>query len=498
MDGWIITTSLIGVFLLISLALGFLARARSDQSAEDFLLCGRRTRFWLLYFTVVASFHSAFVLLGAPAFFYKHGVSFWVAGVWTMLVGALGVLIGPRIWLLGKRFGHVTPADLLGHFYGGERIRLIVAGVSILFTMTYIQAQAQGLGYILTEATGGRIPEAAATALLISVAGLYLTIGGLRAVYFTDALQGVWMYIALWAGALYLLSNEQIGGVSGLFRQLGETHEAWLTVPGPLGFFDGGNWFAFGWIFSLGILLQPHLFMRYYSAIDARTVRWLGATTPIYLTTLFIPAGLVGLSGLVLLPGLEGHEIDVLLPRLLAEHTPPWLAGVIMAGAAAAALSTVDSIIHANMTIFTRDLYQRFIKPTATDAELVRVGRILAGSLLVIAYVLTTVRPGFLVQLVGLSGEAALQLAPAVAGALYSRIVRLNGRGVGLGLIAGMITLGAAVALPELKIPGVHRALLALTVNALLATLLSRLTSPHPQEKRAEVERVLAAPLDSE
>ncbi|MEQ8764762.1 MAG: sodium:solute symporter family protein [Planctomycetota bacterium] len=492
MDGWIITTSMIGVFLLVSLGLGFLARARSDEGAEDFLICGRKTRFWLLYFTVVASFHSAFVLLGAPAAFYKHGVSFWVAGVWTMLVGALGIVLGPRIWALGKRFGHITPADLLGHFYGGSAVRLMVAGISILFTMTYIQAQAQGLGYILTEATQGKIPEAVATGILIAVAGLYLTIGGLRAIYFTDALQGIWMYIALWVAAIWIVADEKVGGVTGLFSHLAEERPEWLTLPGPQGFFGNANWFAFGWIFSLGILLQPHLFMRYYSAIDAKTVRWLGATTPIYLTTLFIPAALVGLSGLILLPDLQGSDIDLVLPRLLTGHVSPWLAGLILAGAAAAAMSTVDSIIHANMTIFTRDLYQRFVKPDASDRQLVFVGRFLAWGLLLIAYLLTTIRPDFLVRLVGLSGAGAMQLAPCVAGALFPKWIRFTSKGACAGLVVGLIVLIDGTISPTHQVLGLHPAILAVLVNLVVTSLVSRVTKPHSEEQREAVRDCLS------
>lgn len=62
------------------------------------------------------------------------------------------------------------------------------------------------------------------------------------------------------------------------------------------------------------------MMLRYYSAASARTVRWLGATTPLYLMTLYIPAALVGLGGAVVMPGLEVP--DRIFPELLMVYAP--------------------------------------------------------------------------------------------------------------------------------------------------------------------------------
>ena len=71
-----------------------------------------------------------------------------MAGTWTVLVGAITYTLGTRIWALGKKFGYITPADLIADFFESEAVRVIVALVSVLFTLIYIQVQAQGLGYI--------------------------------------------------------------------------------------------------------------------------------------------------------------------------------------------------------------------------------------------------------------------------------------------------------------------------------------------------------------
>ncbi len=182
MEAWVVATGLIFIYLLITIVLGVVANRRMTVDLEDFLLYGRKAGFVVLYLTVVASFHSAFAFLGSGGFFYTHGVGFWAAGTWTLLVGAITYVIGTRVWALGKAFGYITPADMLADFYESEAVRVAVAIVSVVFTILYVQVQAQGLGYILNVASGGRISFEVGTLILLIVAAGYLMAGGLRAV----------------------------------------------------------------------------------------------------------------------------------------------------------------------------------------------------------------------------------------------------------------------------------------------------------------------------
>ena len=202
MESWMVATGLILLYVLVTIVLGVLANRAMSLDLEDFLLYGRKAGFVVLYLTGVASYHSAFAFLGSGGFFYRHGIGFWEAGTWTVLTGAITYTLGVRIWALGKRFRYITPADMLADFYESEVVRGVVALVSVFFTILYIQVQAQGLGYIISVASGDRISFEVGTFFLVLVAGGYLVAGGLRAVYWTDVVQGVWMYVAGWAGAL--------------------------------------------------------------------------------------------------------------------------------------------------------------------------------------------------------------------------------------------------------------------------------------------------------
>ena len=483
MEPWVVSTGLIFIYLIATIVIGMLANRKGTANMEDFFLCGRQAGFIVLYLTVVATFHSAFAFLGSGGFFYTHGIGFWMAGTWTVLVGAITYTIGTRIWALGKKFGYITPADMIADFYESEAVRVIVAVVSVVFTLIYIQVQAQGLGYILSVATGDRIPFAWASLILLVVAAGYLVVGGLRAVYWTDVIQGVWMYIAVWAGSL-VLTYKLFGGPVQLWRRLAAERPDLLTLPGPEGFFTPGMWVGMTIALSFGIIFQPHMMIRYFTAASDRTLKVLGATTPIYLMTLFIPAAFVGLGGALILPDLA--QPDRVFPELLFRYAPAWLTGLILAGATAAAMSTLDSILHSNMTVLTRDVYQRYVAPNRSQKHYLAFGRWVVLVLLLLGWFLTVYNLDFLVTLVTLSGAGALQLMPAVLAVCYPARWRTTSAGVVSGIGAGLVTLYLTRVVVYQPF-GMHEALWSLVINFAVMLTVSAFTRP-PSD--ATVERI--------
>jgi SSS family solute:Na+ symporter len=148
-------------------------------------------------------------------------------------------------------------------------------------------------------------------------------------------------------------------------------------------------------------------------------------------------------------------------------------------------MSTLDSILHANMTVLTRDVYQRYIAPERSQAHYVLVGRMIVVALLVVGYLLSVKTFGFLVTLVTLSGAGALQLMPAMLGVCFPGGRVLTRTGVLAGLTAGLVTLyltlvpapnplATLVAVPHPY--GMHGGIWALLVNAAVAMAVSAVT----------------------
>jgi SSS family solute:Na+ symporter len=182
---------------------------------------------------------------------------------------------------------------------------------------------------------------------------------------------------------------------------------------------------------------------------------------------------------------------------------------VILAGATAAAMSTLDSILHSNMTVLTRDVYQRYVAPGASQAHYVWVGRVIVIGLLAVGFVLSVKTFAFLVTLVTLSGSGALQLMPAIVGVcfpgrrLFTKAGVLSGMGVGLGvlyltLVASPNPLSGWLDLPHPF--GLHGAVWSIVANFAVTILVSRLTAPPSPETvsriHGEVERFVYGEKD--
>jgi len=265
------------------------------------------------------------------------------------------------------------------------------------------------------------------------------------------------------------------GGPLQLWRAVAEQRPDLLSVPGPQGFFTPGIWFGMMVALSFGIVFQPHMMIRYYTAASGRTIKWLGATTPIYLMTLYIPAALVGLGGAVALPNLATP--DRVFPELLFIHAPAWLTGLILAGATAAAMSTLDSILHSNMTVLTRDIYQRFLVPDASQAHYVRVGRFIVLGLLGVGYMLSVSTFELLVTLVTLSGAGALQLMPGIMGVCFPSKRLMTKAGILSGIGAGLFVLYLTLVVVPHPL-GLHASVWSLLANYLAAFSVSRFSQP--------------------
>ena len=197
-EAWQVVTSIIIVYSLLMMGLGYLAWRRFRGTIEDYYLASRTLGGLILFLTLAATYHSAFAFLTSVAVVTTAGVSFWVGSMlWTIMAAVAGYVIGRRLYIVGKAKGHITPADMLADYYNSEALRFVTAVSMALFVIGYIVVQAIGLGIILGIGSGGRIPYELASLVFMGITIIYLVVGGNRAAFWTDAIQGVWMYVGI-------------------------------------------------------------------------------------------------------------------------------------------------------------------------------------------------------------------------------------------------------------------------------------------------------------
>ncbi len=426
----------ITAYLAITILLGFCFRKRSAKSVDDYFVSGRNVNWWLAGTSMVATTFAADTPLVVTGLVYTQGIS----GNWlwwgSLLSGMMTVFLFARLWrrsglLTDVQFAEIRysgkPAAFLRGFralYLGLLMNCVILGW-VTKAMTSIVATTLG-GTPALLAVGHWVaplggvwsgPDGAALAVcvffLIPFTGLYVSLGGLWGVLWTDLFQFVLKMSIVIAIAFYAV--RAVGGMSALIARLGLMRNASVpkllaqsTAPAagnPLAFFPnlsaglttemlwtipvatflvniGLQWWAF-WYPGAEPGGGGYIAQRIFSARDERqgllSVLWFNVA---HYAIRPWPWILTALSVIVLYPGLAHPETGFML--VMNNYLPHSMRGLAIAGFLAAFMSTVATQLNWGASYLVSDFYRRFLRPQAGNAHYVMVSR-LATVLLVIA-----------------------------------------------------------------------------------------------------------------
>jgi len=405
--------AIVGLYLAATLAIGWYGYVRTGTTPDEYFLAGGTLGRVVFPLTLFATLMSAFLFLGSAGWGYRHGLG-WMAllGV-EALAGLPLAVIGLRVWRVGRERGFLTPPELVGAAYDSDAVKLVVLAVQFVWAGPYLAIQAIGGGLLFETITDGAVSFAGGAVLVTVVTGVYLTLGGLRSVAWSDVLQGVAVVVLLAGAAAYLLpaldpaaTTRELAAETGL-----------LTPAGDRGFFTPGVRLSFLLMNAMAIVAYPQMFQRFLAAEDERAFRSLLIWWPVMVLVAAVVPVLLGVWGAAALPDLA--DPDTVLPALLAAHAPTWLFGVVMGGALAAMMSTADSLVLTLSSIVSRDLYRAHLNPEASDARETWVGRAAAVALLAIGLGIALVQEGTIVGLAVYFIQGNALLLPAFLAALY-------------------------------------------------------------------------------
>ncbi|WP_226374291.1 sodium:solute symporter family protein [Virgibacillus alimentarius] len=437
------------------------------------------------FFTVSATWWSAFAFLGSNASFYIEGPVYLTAFAWNILFGFLYFFVGKRIWYLGKKFNYVTPSDLLGDFYNNEKVRIIVGLIVIIFTIPYLQIQLTGGAYLIEVASGGIIPFWLAALLFYTVIIIYVWIGGMRAVAWTDIIYGALLFFGLLFVGFYI--SKTVGGPIALFKQMLESNPEHLTLPGPEGSSGYSAWISLCFITAIGALMGPQLWLRMYAVKNGKLFNLMPFLISFVAIT-YIGSVLVSWTGVLKMPGVV--NADQILPLMVMEYAPFIIGALILAGGASAAMSTANSQIHAVSAVMTKDFYQRYANPLASQSKLIQMGRYFLLIFSILAYFLTLFAPGLLVTIGLIAFGGTAQLIVPTIGALFWK--RSNAYGAITGLTVSILFIILFTFIPGLSSPlGLDPAMWGLLINFAFFIIVSLTTSPRDQEVVERFEKAI-------
>jgi solute:Na+ symporter, SSS family len=373
----------IGLYFLGMLTIGWYF-SRRNLSRADYLLGGRRMKSWMVGVSLFASMFSVIGYISMPGEIIKNGPMYWTGLVCYPLVFLIvGYLLIPAITKLPVSSAYEILERRLD-----VKVRLFA---STLFLMLRIIWMAM---IIYTAAQKIIIPimhwpaESAfwVSAVIGGVTLIYTSMGGIRAVVFTDVIQAFILFIG--AILTLILITVQLGGPGEWFPSRWPEHWVKWTWYDPQARISFGTTFTSifcWWVFTAGsdqIAIQ-----RYLSTRDTRSARKAFLLTLItdILATLFL--ALVGMAllgyymkkGDVLIPGetLENCA-DKLFPAFIVAALPAGLTGLVVAGLLSAAMSCLSAGINSSCLVITHDFFTRFRKTELSESRQVRLARVVS------------------------------------------------------------------------------------------------------------------------
>ena len=453
--------SILLAYAALLMGVGLWVGARVRQSSE-FFVAGRRLGPFLLFATLLAANIGAGSTVAAAGIGYRDGLSAW----WWVGSAGLGSLVlafwvGPRIRRIAADRDLHTVGDFLEDRYG-QSVRATIAVLLWVGTLAILAAQILAIGWVLNVVAG--VDRWVGCVIGGTVVTVYFTAGGLLTAVWVNAVQ----LVVLLAGFVVVLPLA-LGNVGGWSHVVESTQ----NVEGYWSFWRGGGsgWFYLAML-GPSFIVSPGILQKVYGARDEHAVRLGVALNGIVLLLFAAVPPLLGMIARSVQPELLDH--DLALPTLLMEGLPPLVGALGLAALFSAEVSSSDAILFMLATSLSRDLYHRFLRPSASDADVLRVARraAVAGGLLGTG--LAIVSESIVDALAIFYTLLTVSLFVPILAGLYTRRVGSTealaaiGAGVGLVLVVQMGTGGAGIA-------GLTPAMIGLAAAALACTAVTAL-----------------------
>jgi Na+/proline symporter len=287
----------------------------------------------------------------------------------------------------------------------------------------------------------------------------YETLGGMRAVAWTDAAQGVLMLVGLGTLLAWLLG--EAGGLGEVTRQIGALRPEVVAVPDAE---ERANWISTILLLGLASVVYPQAIQRVYAARSGRALKRAFALMTFMPFTTTLVVTLIGLAAIPRFDGLGALQADTVMPRLLGEWGASGtlnaaFAVLVFVGALAAIMSTADSVLLSLGAVVAVDLLGK----DRADPATTRLGKRIAALVMIVAVALALLPKLTLWRLIELKMELLIQCVPAFLLALHWR--RLRAMPCLAGVVVGTLIAGGAALANAKRIEGIHVGVIGLAVN---------------------------------
>jgi len=423
----------------------------TEKTSSGYTIAGRSIPFIAFLMAATAASFSGWTFIGHPGLIWRDGLAYAFASFYVLTIPITGTFFSKRTWLLGKRYGFVTPGDMYAYYFNNEAVRWLAVITAFLYSMFYSAVQLMASASLFNIVAG--VPITFGAIFMAFIVWFYVCTGGLKASTWVGVIQFVLLVGGIILLGFFVITADVIGGWTAFSAKVRALDAKLLEVPRIINFGLGGAEGESGWtavmiltyMFALmGIQSSPAFTMWTFGIKSPKPLAWQQAFMSTFVVgfALFFFTAFQGMGAKVL--QLEGVEAfanvgqATVVPILMTQFLPPFVLGLVFMGAIAAIHSTAAPYIGTGGSIIMRDVYVKAIKGgNVSHAEQIWVDRIMKTFLTVAALT------------VGLTSKAALVILGALATAfgfvMYVMLlgviwgVRYPSIGATLGVLAGMV-----------------------------------------------------------
>lgn len=421
-------------YMLLILFLGIKAYRRT-HSLDDYILGGRKLGPVVTALSVGASDMSGWLLLGLPGAIYLAGLSEVWIGI-GLITGAycnwLYVAKPLRVYSEHANNSLTLPDYFENRFDDRSRALRLLSAVVILLFFTFYTASGLVGGAILFENSFGLDYFTALLAGAFIIVS-YTFIGGFLAVVWTDAIQAMLMLLALLIAPIAVISGA--GGGAAVWEQ--------MQVANPESVHAFSNITLIGFVslmaWGLGYVGQPHILARFMAVEDPDKLDAARRVAMGWMVIVLFGSVTTGLAGIAYFADEPLANPETVFIALSQSLFNPWVAGIITAAILSAIMSTIDSQLLVSSSVISEDFYRVFIKPDASDKELLLISRIAVIVIALIALFIASDRESRVLDLVSYAWAGfGAAFGPVIIFSLFWR--KMTALSAVVGMLLGAVT----------------------------------------------------------
>jgi len=446
----------------------------------DYFIFGRQVPSWSYITIVTGTIFSGWIFFVQPSLIFINGLSFAMTSLFVIAIPLIGILFSKRQWMFSKKFGFVTPGEMIGTYFKSDILRVLVVIVTLGFAIPFIAMQLYLGGLLISILSDELIGPGSAAILVGAVMMIYLNLGGIRSIIYINAFQFLFFIFGIicigfitydFVGGWDLL-NESLSRIASLKENLfniKESYEAYLSVPGTIKSVDllddslsyNGIWttsMILTFVFALtGIQMSPNVSMLTFASKEVKYFGtqqiWFSAFLMGFLLIFFtagIGAGSILLGGNYIVnesgnnisniipTNIFPNEIESLIPHLInliGEYSIIFFS--ILGICAISSVQATSSLYLTSSAIVTRDILKRFFFRNMNNQEQIFSSRITLMVLFVVSLLLAARFGDEIFSLGSFSLAIACQMFVPLIAMCY--ISWLTAQGVSLGIVVGII-----------------------------------------------------------